>query len=200
MRKSKRVLFKPKVFGFNPYADQIPAIKQIMEENGQQSEAPILRMLIDEALQARRRKVGGIQLPEQPPPTQELMESLQTVQVLMLKVIGQGQTAFRIEGANLELLQETLAEARAGRMGVWESLVKPSLREKGTSDEKISNLFDQQTAEGRDYAYGLAEEIGNEIIASETDSRQAAVDDEDRQESLLLDDGYLSDDGPAELP
>lgn len=40
MRKSKRVLFKPKVFGFNPYTDHVPAIKQIMEETGQESEAP----------------------------------------------------------------------------------------------------------------------------------------------------------------
>ena len=61
MRKSKRVLFKPKVFGFNPYADQVPAIKQIMEETAQESEAPVLRMLIDEALWARRRKAAGIQ-------------------------------------------------------------------------------------------------------------------------------------------
>ena len=61
MRKSKRVLFKPKVFGFNPYADQVPAIKQIMEETGQESEAPVLRMLIDEALRARRQKAAGVQ-------------------------------------------------------------------------------------------------------------------------------------------
>ena len=76
MRKSKRVLFKPKVFGFNPYADQVPAIKQIMEETAQQSEAPILRMLIDEALAARRRKSAGIELPEQPSPSQEVAERL----------------------------------------------------------------------------------------------------------------------------
>lgn len=116
MRKSKRVLFKPKVFGFNPYADQVPAIKQIMEESGQESEAPILRLLIDEALWARRRKAAGIQSPQQSAPAKDQEKSLQTIQELLLKLIRQGEIALRIESVNLELLQETLAEARAGRI------------------------------------------------------------------------------------
>jgi hypothetical protein len=80
MRKANRLLFKPKVYGFNPWADQMPAIKSIMEETGQDSEAPVLRMLIDEALRARRRKGGGKESPEPSPPTQELEQTLQTVQ------------------------------------------------------------------------------------------------------------------------
>ena len=39
MRKSKRLLFKPKVFGFNPYTDQVPAIKQIIDNLQDQSSA-----------------------------------------------------------------------------------------------------------------------------------------------------------------
>jgi hypothetical protein len=66
MRKSTRVIFKPKVYGFNPWADQMPAIKQIMEDLGQESEAPVLRMLIDEALRVRRRKAGGTELQHRP--------------------------------------------------------------------------------------------------------------------------------------
>ncbi len=109
MRKSKRVLFKPKVCGFNPYADQVPAIKQIMEETAQESEAPVLRMLIDEALRARRRKAAGLESPEQSKPAQEITESLETIQALLLKLIRQEETGFRIGSMNLELLQEALA-------------------------------------------------------------------------------------------
>jgi len=34
----------------------------------------------------------------------------------LLKLLAEGQTAVRIESVNLELLQETLVEARTGRM------------------------------------------------------------------------------------
>ena len=56
MRKSKRALAKSKMYGFNPWVDQVDAIKQIMEETGQKAEAVLLRELIDEALLARRKK------------------------------------------------------------------------------------------------------------------------------------------------
>lgn len=155
MRKSKRVLFKPKVFGFNPYTDQVPAIKQIMEETGQESEAPVLRMLLDEALRARRQKAAGVQPPQQPPPAQELGQCLETIRVLLLKLICQGETGFRIESISLELMQEALAEARAGRVGMWETLVKPSLRERGRSAQEIGSLFEAQI-----------KKVGNSLMGS----------------------------------
>jgi hypothetical protein len=199
MRKSKRVLFKPKVFGFNPYTDQVPAIKQIMEETGQESEAPVLRMLLDEALRARRQKAAGVQPPPQPPPTQELAESLQTIQVLLLKLIGQGETGFRIGSISLELMQEALAEARAGRVGMWETLIKPSLRERGRSAQEIASLFEAQMKEGQEFAYGLAGEIRDQLLAAaEAEERKAKLE-ETHSPPLLLENGFVRDDGDIDL-
>lgn len=198
MRKSNRVLFKPKVYGFNPWADQVPAIKQIMEELGQESEAPVLRMLVDEALVARRRKTTGTELPEQPPPVQDLAEGLQTIQALLLRVIGQEQTTFRIQSLCLELLQETLAEARAGRLALWESVAVPTHKEKGDTTQKIANLFDAHRDAGKDFAYALADEIKGQLVAPETDPGTPMVNDEDRQGRLVYDDSEMTDDKDAQ--
>jgi hypothetical protein len=86
MRTKKRTLVTTKVYGFNPWMDQLLTINQIMETTGQKSEAPIIRDLIDEALAARRRKTSGNESAQQPP-TQELTDSLHTIQVLLLKLI-----------------------------------------------------------------------------------------------------------------
>jgi hypothetical protein len=116
MRTKKRTLVTGKVFGFNPWMDQLLAINQVMETTGQKSEAPIIRDLIDEALSARRRKTPANEsAAAQSTATTELTESLQTIETLLLKLIEQGQTEFQIESLSLELLQETLSEARAGR-------------------------------------------------------------------------------------
>jgi hypothetical protein len=188
MRKSNRVLFKPKVYGFNPWADQVPAIKQIMEETGQESEAPVLRMLIDEALRARRRKTAGKELPEQQPPSQQLPECLQTIQLLLLRMVGQGETAFRVHSLSLELLQETLAEARAGRLDLETSLALSVQTPDAVCARENSNLFDERTEAGRDFAYGLAAEIKTELFASENDKLTTTSDDGDRQRQLIYDD------------
>src|SRR5260370_21740797 len=130
MRTKKRTLVTSKVYGFNPWMDQLMTINQIMETTGQKSEAPIIRDLIDEALTARRRKTSGTESVQQPPPTQKLTESLHTIQVLLLKLIEQGQTAVRAERLSLELLQQTLAEARASRIGLCETLAVAALNER----------------------------------------------------------------------
>jgi hypothetical protein len=159
MRKSKRAILKSKVYGFNPWADQVPAINQIMEETGQRSEAPVVRDLVDEALTARRRNAGPAQTPDQPLPDQGVAETLQTIQTLLLTMIAEEETVSRMHGVTLELMQETLVEARAGRRLSWTSLVVPLLREKGLSSEEIERQFDAQTKETRSYAYGLADQI-----------------------------------------
>ena len=194
MRKSNRVLFKPKVYGFNPWSDQVPAIKQIMEETGQESEAPVLRMLIDEALRARRRKTAGKELPEQQPPSQELPECLRTIQLLLLKMVGQGETAFRVHSLSLELLQEALAEARAGRLDLSASIAVPRQPQDGVCARGNSNQFDERTEAGRDFAYGLAKEIKAELFASENEKLIATSDDGDRQRRLIYDDSETSND------
>jgi hypothetical protein len=152
MRKGKRLISKTKTYGFNPFVDQVDAISQIMEATGAKAESEVLRKLIDEALQARRKKAplvesessGGVTLP--------------TLQTLLQKLIRQGETSLRIQDVSLALLQDTLAEASAGRQASW-SLVVTALEQKGLTPDAIQDLFDKQGAEAKNHAYGIAEEI-----------------------------------------
>jgi hypothetical protein len=50
------LISKSKSYGFNPWVDQVDAINQIMKETGERTESVLLRMLVDEALEARREK------------------------------------------------------------------------------------------------------------------------------------------------
>ncbi len=184
--RSKRLIIK-KVTALNLFADQATQIRAIMEATGAQEVAPLMRELLDEALAARRRKSVHREV-EPPPPTQEFSETLQTIQTLLLRLIGQGEVAFRINSVNLELLQENLVETRAARMGLWESMVVPTLEGKGISVEGIARLVAAQTEEAKDFAYALAEHIKNELEVSEIESTGAAAEDEDRQGRLVYDD------------
>lgn len=184
LRGSKRSIIK-KVTAVNLFADQATQIQAIMEATGAQEVAPVVRLLLDEALGARRRKTVHSEVTEPPPPTQDVPETLQTIQTLLLRLIGQGRTIFRLESLNLELLQETLAEARAGGMRLWETVATPSLREKGKSSQDISRLFEKQTEEAKDFAYALAEEIKDQLLASETDSENPTADDNDDRQGRL---------------
>ena len=84
-------------------------------------------------------------------------------------MIEQGQVAFRVQSLSLELLQETLVEARAARMGSWEHLAVPALREQGKTGSEIANLLETQTVASKDFAYGLAEEIKKELLARDAE-------------------------------
>jgi len=188
--RPKREIVK-KVTALNLYADQANQIRGIMEVTGAQEVAPVLRQLLDEALAARRRKFAPVEPPEQPP-TDGKADALQIIQTLLLKLIAQAQTAYRIESVTLELLQEALTEGRATRLDLWESLKRPSLTEKGKSPREIAELFEAKTVEAQDFAYGLAEEIKNQLLAvdaknSETKSTTAAIDGNDRQGILIYD-------------
>ena len=137
--RRKRALLK-KVTSFNLYADQWAQIQAIMEGSRAEKEAPVLRELIDEALGARRRKFMRQDQEETPTANLEV-EVLETIRLIMVKLLHQSKSCLRVDGVNLRLLQETLAEARAGRRCVWERLVIPSLREQGYNEEHISSLF-----------------------------------------------------------
>src|SRR6267142_5846975 len=183
MRTKKRTLVTTKVFGFNPWMDQLLAVNQMMEATGQKSEAPILRDLVDEAIIARRRKAAGTEVSEQPAPAvsvQELAQTLETNQTLLLRIIEQGHSAFRMHRVSLELSQEAIVEARTGKNWSWETLVT-SLRAGGSSAQEIADLLEAKTEESKGYAYGLAAEIRDQLDAEETDSANATVDDDDRQ-------------------
>lgn len=176
--RRKRALLK-KVTSFNLYADQWAQIQAIMEGMRAQKEAPVLRELLDEALAARRRKFGRQEQEEQTA-TLNLEDVLETIRMLATKLLRESKTCLRVDGINLGLLQETLAEARAGRKCVWERLVVPNLRERGYSAEEISNLFDEDTARAKDFAYALAQEISNKVLGNEKQSPDASVSQEAR--------------------
>ena len=104
-------------------------------------------------------------------------ETLQAVQALHLKLIEQGETGVRAQSVSLELLQEVAAEARAGRAGLWETMAVPTLRQAGKDDVQIAGTFDRHTNDGRHFAYSLAEQIRNELLAEESADKRTSVDD-----------------------
>lgn len=183
LRGSRRGLTK-KVTSINFYVDQATQIQAIMEATGETKEAPLVRRLVDEALAARRRKSVQSGEAEPPPPTQDDSETLQTIQTLLLRLIGQAQRTFQMQSVSLELQQEAIVEARSGKMNVWEFLVAPGLGDKGKSIREIAELLDGQNEDAKDYAYGLAEEIKKELDADTPDSTGNAGDDDDRQASF----------------
>lgn len=159
MRKSKRTLSKSKMYGFNPWADQVDAINVIITKTGEK-EATILRKLVDEALTARRIKEAGIES-EESSPSEGIAEVVQTIQTLLLKLVRQGDTSLRMGDVSLALLQDTLAEARAGRKFAWDRAV-PQMRDEGLSSSELTKRFERETADGKRFAYGVAKEIKNE--------------------------------------
>src|ERR1700704_1776118 len=164
--RGKRALQK-KVTSFNLYADQTAQIQAIMEATGEQKESPLLRQLLDEGLAIRRRKLVHQEASEQTPAIPNAVETLETMKSLLLKMLGESTTTLQVEYVNLGLIQDILAQVRANRMTVWEKLVVPALREQGKSDQEIAELLELYTAEAKDFAYGLAEEIREEILAEE---------------------------------
>lgn len=157
MKRSKRALSKGKIYGFNPWADQVYAINQIMEETGEKSESIVLRDLIDEALSSRRRKPVKPETVETPQ-QESSAEILQTIQTLLLKLIRQGETSLRVQDVCLALLQDTLAEAHASTEVAW-SLAIPRLEENGLSPSEIRDRLNEFTADAKSHAYGTAERI-----------------------------------------
>jgi len=155
--------------------------------NADTSNSQLVRQLVDEALSARRRKSVQRTEAEPPPPTQDISQTLQTIQTLLLRMISQGQTSFRIQSVSLELIQEVLVEARAGKASLWELLLTSALKEKGRSTAEIAELLDGQSVAAKDFAYGLAEEIKRELDAAELDFFNHTSDDEDRQGRLDYD-------------
>src|SRR6266540_7141751 len=97
----KRTLSK-KVSSFNMYMDQVYQIRAIMESTGALKDAPVIRELLDEALGARRRKAQGITDSEEPP-GQGTAETLNTLQVLLLRLIKREDLAFRRQSLGLKL-------------------------------------------------------------------------------------------------
>ena len=142
MRKPKRVISKTKVYGFNPWMDQLDAINQIIADTGEK-ESTVLRKLIDEALTARHRRIADQDLAE-PSSGEGTPDALRAVQKLLEEMVRQGHTSLRMQDVSLALLQDTLAEARAGRELTWEENAS-ALKEEGMSKKQISERFEAHT-------------------------------------------------------
>jgi hypothetical protein len=146
---------KAKVYGFGPWVDQVDAINQIMKDTGERNESALLRKLVDEALDARRKKSKLASLAEQ----DNAGVRPETIESLLMRLVRQGDVSFRIEDVCLALLQAILAEAYATRRLVWESLVMPQLRDAGIDVNELERQFVLQEDQANDYAYRLAVQI-----------------------------------------
>ena len=161
---------KAKVYGFSPWVDQVDAINQIMKDTGDKNESALLRKLVDEALDARRKKIRSAPLTEE---SDHAGVRLETIESLLIRVSRQGEISLRIEDVCLALLQDVLAEAYATRRLLWESLVLPQLRDAGIDSNELERRFVLQDNQAKNYAYGEAERIKesqettNEITLSE---------------------------------
>jgi hypothetical protein len=152
----RRVMAKAKVYGFSPWVDQVDAIDQIMKDTGERNESGVLRKLIDEALDARRKKNRLVPLVEH---SDHAGVRLATIESLLMRLVRQGDISLRIEDVCLALLQDVLAEAYATRRLLWESLVLPQLRARGIDVNELQRRFVLQDNQAKDYAYGEAERI-----------------------------------------
>src|SRR5688572_9364280 len=153
----RRVIAKAKVYGFSPWVDQVDAINHIMKETGEKTESVLLRKLLDEALEARRKKSSSV-LPSEDFHL-EPGGRLETIENLLMRLVRQGNTFFRIQDVCLALLQAVLAEAHATRRLSWQSLVMPQLRDQGVDANELERQFMLQAEQAKDYAYGVAARI-----------------------------------------
>ena len=156
----KRTLSK-KVSSFNMWMDQVYQVRAIMESTGATKDAPVIRVLLDEALSARRRKALGISDSDEPP-GQGMAETLNTLQVLLLKLIKQEDRVFRRQSVTFLVLREALIEARAGREVYFEELVERLWLERGKTHETIKNYFDMKTRSTTDYIDQVIDKINKE--------------------------------------
>jgi hypothetical protein len=63
-----------------------------------------------------------------------------------------------MQDISLALIQETLAEARAGRTLDWQQLT-PLFKEQGLNKRDIAKRFDDETEAAKDFAYGVAQDV-----------------------------------------
>lgn len=158
----KRSLSK-KVSSFNMYMDQMYQIRAIMEQTGAEKDAPVIRELLDEALGARRRKAMGIADWEEPP-GQGQDETLNTIQVLLLKLLKHEERSFMVRDIGLLMLRELLIEQRACRDVVYDETVRRPWLAKGKSRETMQNYYDSQTDSATKHVEGVIVEIKKKAV------------------------------------
>ena len=143
------------MYGFNPWVDQIDQVNLLVSQTGE-TESIVLRKLLDEALTARRRKAMDEELEASEGHT--VADSLQRIEALLTRLLQQGDTSYRMHDVALALVQDTLAEARAGRNLIWKQMA-PALKEQGLNAKQVAQKFDEDTDEAKDFAYGAAQDL-----------------------------------------
>jgi hypothetical protein len=83
-----------------------------MKDTGERNESALLRKLVDEALDARRKKIRSAPLTEE---SDHAGGRLETIESLLMRLVRYEDVSFRIEDVCLALLQDILAEAYATR-------------------------------------------------------------------------------------
>lgn len=154
MRKARRKISHSKMYGFHPWQDQVDAVDLIAKETGM-SESIVLRKLLDEALIARRRLIADQEV-LQPSSARRTAKASSDLENLILRVIKQNSTSLRVQDITLALVQETLAEARAGRNLDWAQFTS-ALEEQGLTRTQIEQRFEQESETAKDFAYGVAQ-------------------------------------------
>ena len=160
VRGWKRSLSK-KVSGFNMYDDQVYQIRAIMESSGEHKDAPVIRELLDEALRARRRKALGYADDE--PPVQGTAETLNTIQVLLLKLVKHADGLLRNQNVIVMFLLETFIAAQESRDTAFEVLVKDPRIQNGKTSETMQNYYDMKTRGARAKASELLEQFQKKV-------------------------------------
>lgn len=154
MKKARRSISRAKTYGFHPWLDQVDAIDRIVKETGVK-DSIVLRKLIDEALAARHRKTTeqelGIKVSAQ-------SDSSNAIQSLLVRLVEHAEKSMKVQDVALGLLQDILAEARAGRKVSWD-LLASKLKERGLNSKDISSRFENETADAKNFAYTTAKEI-----------------------------------------
>jgi len=145
------------MYGFNPWVDQIDQVNLLVSQSGE-TESTVLRRLLDEALTARRRKAMDEELEAAGSEANTVADSLQRIEVLLTRLLQQGDTSYRMHDVALALVQDTLAEARAGRNLIWKQMA-PALKEQGLNAKQVAQKFEEDTDEAKDFAYGAAQDL-----------------------------------------
>jgi len=145
------------MYGFNPWVDQIDQVNLLVSQSGQ-TESTVLRKLLDEALTVRRRRAMDEELAAAGPGGYAVADSLQNIEALLMKLLQQGDTSYRMHDVALALVQDTLAEARAGRNLIWRQMT-PALKEQGLNAKEVAQKFEEDTDEAKDFAYGAAQDL-----------------------------------------
>ena len=96
------------------------------------------------------------------PPGQGTAETLNTLQVLLLRLINREEMVFLRQTVSFGVLRETLIEARAGREVYFEDIVERPWLEKGKTRETMKNYFDMKTRNTTDYVDQVIDKIKKE--------------------------------------